>query len=67
MKFDNLCKDAQEYIDRCIRGTPLPIEEAREKAMKDNLIMAVCKAYENGELDKKSNFDVRKENVLCQQ
>lgn len=52
MRFDDLCKDAQEYIDRCIRGTP----RTREDAMKDNLIMAVCKAYEKGELDKKSNF-----------
>ena len=56
MRFDDLCKDAQEYIDRCIRGMPLPIEEARKQAMKNNLIMAVCRAYEKGELDKKNNF-----------
>ena len=58
MSFDDLCEDAQNYIDRCIRGKPI----TREQAMKDNLIWSVCKAYENGELDKKSNFNVRKEN-----
>lgn len=52
MRFEDLCKDSQEYIDRCIRGTP----RTREDAMKDNLIMEVCRAYEKGELDKKSNF-----------
>jgi len=63
MKFDDLCLDAQMYIDRFIRGKPI----TREEALKHNLILEVCRAYENGELDKKSNFDVRKENVLCQQ
>ena len=52
MKFDDLCKDAQEYINRCIRGTP----RTREDAMKDNLIMSAVRDIESGELEKPSNF-----------
>ena len=62
MKFDELCLDAQMYIDRFIRGKPI----TREEALKHNLILEVCRSYENGELDKKSNFDVRKENIVWQ-
>ena len=50
MRFEELNKEVQEYIDRYIRGKPI----TREQAMKDNLIWAVCRAYENGELKKKS-------------
>ena len=46
MKFDNLCKEAQDYVLRYIRGTP----KTKEEALQEKLVQEVCKAYESGEL-----------------
>ena len=45
MKFDNLCKEAQEYIDRYIRGKP----KTREDAMKEKLVQETIRYYETKE------------------
>ena len=45
MKFEDLTKDAQMYIDRYIRGKP----KTREDAMKEKLIQETIKYYETKE------------------
>lgn len=52
MKFEDLRKESQEYIERYIRGKPV----TKEEAMKNNLIMCVVRDIESGELEKPSNF-----------
>lgn len=42
MKFEDLNKESQEYIDRYIRGH----NKTREQAIKELLVKAVIKEYE---------------------
>ena len=59
MSFDNLCKEAQDYVLRYIRGTP----KTKEEALQEDIVQTVCRAYENGELQTKLQLNM--EPVNC--
>jgi hypothetical protein len=44
MRYEDLSKDSQSYIDRCIRNTT----KTREQAMQEALVQEVIKEYEGG-------------------
>ena len=45
MRFEELNREAQEYIDRYIRGKP----KTREDAMKEKLVQETIRYYETKE------------------
>ena len=44
MKWNDLSKEAQDYVDRYIRNKPM----TREQALENYLIQAVINEYKNG-------------------